>query len=232
MPPTKPDKPGAKTPKKTNSGEPDKRVGPRPRPNLPKASTVHRGIETTCTRELCKQFEDLLTAGNYFQTVCGFLNVPERTAYQWRERGDAGELAEGADPTVWVDFAQTCTRAEHRAELSSVALLKQAGQPHMLPGNLLDPEGKPLPGMVPGDWRAVAEFLGRRYAGKWSKADRMNLGGQPDNPVTMAVALVDDARLAEIIARGRARNGDANGHGAGGQAANAGDSPADAAGEG
>jgi hypothetical protein len=56
--------------------------------------------------------------------------------------------------------------------------------------------------------------------------------GQDPTLGPVQVALVPDARLAEIIARGRARNGDANGHGPKGQAADAGDSPSDAAGEG
>ena len=126
------------------------------------------GRPVTLTRELMGEFARLMRGGNYFETVCTYLDVPRRTAYNWLEAGERGEDANGDWPEAYREFWHTVTRAEAYAEVTSVAALKQAGQTHRKP---VDPEtGEEL---VEGDWRATAEFLARRYNERWSKTGQV-----------------------------------------------------------
>jgi len=185
------------------------------------------GRPTILTPELSKQFCDLIRAGNYFETACGYLGIDKTAAYDWLNKGAAGQDATGEWPDVYREFANAFTQAETFAEASSVALLKQAGQPHQIPGNLCEPDGKPKPGVVMGDWRATAEFLSRRYRERWAPNAKHEVTGKGGKPiqhehtggVDVRVAVADPAMRATLATlaeqwddKQKTRNGLGNGH--------------------
>lgn len=135
------------------------------------------GRFTVCTKELADKFAELIRAGNYFETVCNYLEIDKGSGYNWLKWGEEGRDANGDDPDAYRRFFNAFTQAEAEAELGAVASLKQAGLPHRLPKHLLDEEGKPLPGVQLGDWRATAEYLARRHRDRWSPNARTEITG-------------------------------------------------------
>jgi hypothetical protein len=146
----------------------------------------HRaGRKTNCTAEITQRFADLIANGNYFETVCAHLDIPQSRAYQWLADGEEGKDAPCPDADAYRRFRESVTRAETRAEMAAVSRLLHAGVDHQLAAHLLDEGGKPLPGVIFGDWRATAEFLGRRYRDRWSKTERTELSGSRERPVRL-----------------------------------------------
>lgn len=135
------------------------------------------GRITDCTPELTEKFAGLIRAGNYFETACNYLGIDKKSAYNWIKWGEEGRDAHGSDPDAYRRFFHAFVQAESEAEVGAVALLKQAGRAHRLPDNLLDPDGKPLPGVQYGDWRATAEYLARRHRDRWSPNARTEVVG-------------------------------------------------------
>lgn len=147
----------------------NKKRKPNKKPPAP-TGQVGPGAPTTLTREILTEFSALMAAGNYFCTVCAYLDIPEKVAYDWRNKGDAGEDATGPDPDIYRDFSKSIKRAEARAEVRAAALLQQAAQDRTVE---LPEEGSNQR-WVQGDWRAIAEFMARRYPKRWSKAERVS----------------------------------------------------------
>ena len=156
-----------------------KTTKPKPKPTT---GQVKPGAPTTLTREILTEFAALMAAGNYFSTVCAYMDIPEKVAYDWRNKGDAGDDATGPDPNLYREFSKSVTRAEARAEVRAAALLQQASQDRVVDMPVVETIGKDgatrlAPDIsklfVQGDWRAIAEFMARRYPKRWSKAERV-----------------------------------------------------------
>ena len=180
------------------------------------------GRPTLLTPALASEFCDLIRAGNYFETVCRYLGIDESVAYDWLNWGNEGREAAGDWPDAYRSFAKSLAQAESLAEVQAVASLKQAGMPHKLPDRMFDAEGKVLPGVVYGDWRATAEFLARRYRGRWAPNAKHEVTGKDGGPIEVDHGSEAIEQLIGAIAGIAARSGQGSG-----------DPPADpAAGEG
>ena len=155
-----------------------------------------------CTAELTAEFCKYIRQGNYFETVCDYLQIERQSAYNWIKWGEQGKDATGPDPDAYRRFFDTYTQAHAEAEMTSVQDLKAAGHARKLPAALLDEDGKPLPGVQFGDWRATAEFLARRYTSKWAPNAKthVELTGADGGPVKTEhsgrLELSGDAALA------------------------------------
>lgn len=159
---------------------------------------------TICTEALTGEFCKLIRMGNYFETVCDYLGIDKGSAYNWIKWGREGKDATGEDTSAYREFFNAFTQAEAEAEITSVQDLKAAGHARKLPAPLLDKDGKPVPGVQFGDWRATAEFLARRYPARWSPNARtqMELTGADGGPVKTEhagrIELTGDAALAVL----------------------------------
>lgn len=115
--------------------------------------------KTKLTKELIKEAERLLRAGNYVVTVCQFLGISERTWYNWLNEGEQG-FEEGKN-NLKVQFFQSIKKAESTAEIRNVQVVQNAAQ-H-------------------GDWKAAMTYLQRRFPDRWGinkvSADLNHSGG-------------------------------------------------------
>ncbi len=169
----------------------------------PKQATA--GAPTICTPELTRQFAELMAAGNYFETVAGYLRIDKQTAYNWMEWGEAGRDATGPNKDAYRTFFDSVTHATEQAEIRGAALLQRAGQDRTadLP---MTADGEPDKSkvFVQGDWRAIAEFMARRYPKRWSKAERVSQEhtGPNGGPVQVETSTKDmsDEQVAALAA--------------------------------
>jgi hypothetical protein len=160
------------------------------------------GRITDCTPDLIERLAGLIRAGNYFETACDFLGIEKRSAYNWLTWGKEGKDAHGPNPDLYRQFFHAFVQAEAEAEVGAVASLKQAGRPHKLPKDLVDEDGKPLPGVQYGDWRATAEYLARRHRDRWSPNARTEVVGSGGGPVQVetksSLAVLADPAACEL----------------------------------
>jgi len=162
------------------------------------------GVHTDLTPAICEAFCELIRVGNYFVTACGKLGISEQLAYQWEQKGKAGEDAEGPWPEAYRVFVESLIRADAEAEAQALAELRDAGRPHDF---TYTEKGTPFAVThdeqgnmkLPGDWRSSAEFLARRFSKRWSPTQKQEIGGTLDVNVNAREDLV--GRLSGIAAR-------------------------------
>jgi hypothetical protein len=185
-----------------------------PRKQHPKPKRTQKqsgpGAPTICTPELTRQFAELMAAGNYLETVAGYLHVSQQDAYNWLKWGAEGKDATGPDPAAYRNFFEAVTHAERQAEVRAAALLQRAGQ-----DRVVDLPTDPSKQFVQGDWRAIAEFMARRYPRRWSKAERVQqeLTGKDGKALQVETNGDAIATLASAIAGLAARRGQGGGTG-------------------
>ena len=95
--------------------------------------------------EIQERICSALRGGNYESAAAAAGGVGSSTFHRWMERG---RLAKSGP---YRDFWVAVTRARDAAELSLVSMWVAA---------------------MPSDWRAIAEFLARRYPERWGKRER------------------------------------------------------------
>jgi hypothetical protein len=98
--------------------------------------------------ELIDKACELLLDGNYVITICKCLDISHDAWYRWLKLGAAQK--EG----IYHDFYEAVTRAENDAEAKMVAMWRQ----HM-----------------PNDYRAIRDFMERRYPDRWGRHNKMDL---------------------------------------------------------
>lgn len=119
------------------------------------------GRPTNCTPEIIERAGDLARAGNYFECIYLYLEIPKSTAYRWREDG-----LKGVEP--YATFWDTLERGWAAAETRLTAQIQQHGQSDQ-----------------PGQWTALAWFLERRFADRWGKRTftKQEISGPGGKPV-------------------------------------------------
>ena len=113
------------------------------------------GRRTKLTPEVQKRICDAVRGGNFFEVACEWAGVSASTGYDWIQRG------EGTHPLrrktkQYVEFVDAVRAAEREAEVSLVVKWRQVD-----------------------DWRAIAEFLSRRFPERWTPRQRQEVSG-PD----------------------------------------------------
>jgi len=111
--------------------------------------------QTLLTPEVQQKIIEALLLGNFFEIACEVAGVAARTGYEWRQRGE-GRAKHRPCNEVYAQFAHAVNEAEHKAEQQQAARFYMAGK---------------------DDWRAAAEFLARRYPGRWSETRRQEISG-------------------------------------------------------
>ena len=170
------------------------------------------GRPTDCTPEITAEFVRYFAGGNYAVTVCNLLGISEPTFYNWMAWGQKGNDAPGLHPDAFRTFFKSVTKAVAQAEVAAVAAVQLAGRDRPV---VLDEDGNEVP-MVKGEWQATMTFLERRHRTRWARPQRVMIGGDDDAPpVEVKYTTLSDFELADIVAKGREKNGDVNGSSSG-----------------
>lgn len=103
---------------------------------------------TKLTPELQERLTEAIRAGNYYEAACGYAGIHYSTFRRWM---DTGERAKSGK---FREFYEAVTRAEQEAEVRMVA----QWQKHM-----------------PEDYRAIRDFLERRYPERWARQNKMDM---------------------------------------------------------
>lgn len=116
-----------------------------------------------------------LRFGAYFESSCRYAGIAPQTAYQWlalaKEEAERQEKPPDSRPDRnkrykpgMMDFAEAVSRvgAEREVALSGVVLRAATGRN--------DANGNPV---VPGDWKAAAWLLERRFPNNWAQQQKV-----------------------------------------------------------
>ena len=103
------------------------------------------GRPTKLSPEIQERICSALRDGNYEGAAAAAGGVGTSTVCRWLEKG---RLAKSGP---YREFWASVTRAREDAELRLVAMWQEA---------------------MPSDWRAIAEFLARRYPERWGRRER------------------------------------------------------------
>jgi len=103
------------------------------------------GRPTKLSPEIQERICSALRDGNYESAAAAAGGVGSSTLHRWLEKGRLAKS--GPYREFWV----AVTRARDAAELSLVSMWVAA---------------------MPSDWRAIAEFLARRYPERWGRRER------------------------------------------------------------
>ena len=118
------------------------------------------GRPSKLTPEVTKRLTEAVRAGNYYEAACAYAGIHHSTFRKWMQKGETAKSGK------FREFFEAVTRAEYEAEVRMVALW----QKHM-----------------PEDYRAIRDFLERRYPDRWGRK-RLDIehGGE------ICIKIVDD----------------------------------------
>lgn len=118
------------------------------------------GRPSKLTPELQKQICDLLTAGNFLETVCDFVGIDKTTAYEWIARGERGwqiDIGDGKEGSVnYVEFSHAVKKAMSQVEITTVNDVRRGVD----------------------NWQSRAWWLERRHPDKWGNRGKSTVEHQ------------------------------------------------------
>jgi hypothetical protein len=117
------------------------------------------GRPTKLTPDVQKRICDAVSAGNYYEPACLYAGISYQSLRNWIQRG------EKAKSGIYFEFVEALTRAEAECEVRMVAQWRSA---------------------MPTDWRAIRDFLERRYPERWGRKERVTVAGDPEAPLYIA----------------------------------------------
>ena len=103
---------------------------------------IKMGRPSKLTPEVQERICQAIRAGNYYEAACAYAGIHYSTFRKWMIKGEKAKSGK------YREFFEAVTRAEHEAEVRMVA----QWQKHM-----------------PEDYRAIRDFLERRYPERWGK---------------------------------------------------------------
>ena len=148
-----------------------------------RAETHHK---TTITAKLVEQLVAIVRRGNYYSTAAGICRVPERTFFEWLERGNKELLERETDNndsdnenetggSLFARLAAGLKEAETLAEAEMLDVIRQAASP----GIKQRVTKRNTKGEIaidvkegPGDWIAAATYLERRHPERYARRER------------------------------------------------------------
>ena len=97
--------------------------------------------------------------GNYYDSACKYAGISYDAFRSYMLKGEAGETEQ------LVEFYEAIKNAEATAELEIVRQWQK---------------------QIPGDWKACATFLERRFPDKWARRTAVELTGKGGGPLESA----------------------------------------------
>lgn len=150
----------------------------------PKLPEPGPGRRTTLTLELQNNLVTLVQTGNYYQTACGYCQLPVSTFFLWMKRGEIEleRLIKQQEKTgkhgkplvkelIYLEFMEAIKNADAKAEVTAVMKVRQDK-----------------------DWKAHMTFLERRWSKRWRRKDHHEFASDPENPVRVIVTLPNNNR--------------------------------------
>lgn len=133
------------------------------------------GRRTKLSPDVQAKIVRAIKAGNYAEVAARHAGIDISTYMRWKVKGE-----EGRKP--YREFCAAIADAEAHAQQRAVGIITKA---------------------MPGDWKAAAWFLERKYTAQWSKYERHVLTGKDGGPIqTSDITEADlDQRIAEAQAR-------------------------------
>ena len=152
-------------------------------------------MKTKLTPQIIEDICKRLKVGNYAKLAAAAIGVPERSYYNWLERGQNAEKLVGSGKKVpetekifW-QFWQSVRQSEAEGQIAIVTMIFS---------------------QVPNDWRAGMEILARKWPELWARKDYVDFRGTidqgPDKGREALKEFEDEykdiprAELSEIIA--------------------------------
>lgn len=123
------------------------------------------GRPTLLTPDVQARIVEAIERGNTHKTAAQYGGIEDETFYEWMARG-RGERKDRPCTPEYAEFAQQIEKAELKAKMDAVDLVQLGGLKN---------------------WTAAMCWLERRYPDEWGRRDRLDLGGQKDNPIRLAV---------------------------------------------
>lgn len=137
------------------------------------------GRPSKLTSEVKARLVQAIEAGNYYEAACGYAGITYTTFRNWMIKG------ENAKSGKYREFFEAITRAETVAEVRMVAQWQQ----HM-----------------PEDYRAIRDFLERRFPERWGRKDKVQqeISGPNGQPVEVEMEVdlscLSDEELRTLVA--------------------------------
>ncbi len=137
------------------------------------------GRPSKLTSEVKARLVQAIEAGNYYEAACGYAGITYTTFRNWMIKG------ENAKSGKYREFFEAITRAETVAEVRMVAQWQQ----HM-----------------PEDYRAIRDFLERRFPDRWGRKDKLQqeISGPNGQPVEVEMEVdlscLSDEELRTLVA--------------------------------
>jgi transposase-like protein len=120
---------------------------------------------TKLTSERLERIVEAIRQGAYVEVAARSAGIAPSTFYEWRRRGETGELP-------FSEFSEAVDVAEAQAELAALGCIRSAWEK--------------------GDWRASFKFLERRFPARWAERSRVRLGEADDEPPEASTASLLD----------------------------------------
>ncbi len=141
------------------------------------------GRKLKLTKELIKEFEDLIKTGQYANTVCDYLNISEESFYRWIREGNP-DINENIDERseedheLKTEFYEAIKRAKAQAEIRNVSVIQKASIQN---------------------WTAAAWWLERTNWKKWGRKDKIeaNISGEIKNKINIGDETID--HFADVL---------------------------------
>lgn len=111
---------------------------------------------TKLTPELQEEILGYIKEGMYIEPACALAHVTRQTYHNWKTWGEEG--GEGENAELYREFFDAATHAEAVAQHSATVGICDAADVQTLAEN-----------EKPGDWRALAWFLERRFPALYGK---------------------------------------------------------------
>lgn len=143
------------------------------------------GRPSKLTPEMQTQIVQLLSAGNFVETVCDYVGIHKDTFYEWFSRGERG-WQKDQKPINYVEFSDAVKKAISQVEITTVNDLRKG----------------------PQNWQAKAWWLERRHPDKWGNRQRntqinynVDLSSLPDE-ILERLAAGENVDLSTIKSKG------------------------------
>lgn len=138
--------------------------------NITSHDTSHDNVEqknkggrsSKLTNSLMNRLVEAIAEGNYYEAACSYAGIHYATYRDWMVKGER-DLQEGVESN-YTELYEAVKKAEAEAEVNLVKQWKKH---------------------TPGDWKAIATFLERRYPDRWSRRHAVELTGKGGGPVEL-----------------------------------------------
>lgn len=127
------------------------------------------GAPLKLTPKLQKEFVDYIAEGQYFETACGLCKIHYTTFRIWMIKGAAEESG------MYHDFMVAVNEAEAKSERSA----NLYWQAHFN-----------------SDYRAIRDWMDRRFRNKWGRKDIVELSGPDGGPIVTQDQKQDLSKLS------------------------------------